>query len=141
MRFGYMAVMSVVAVLIACGGGSSPTGTASGGNGGGGGGGTPPSGNVTIQDFSFSPETVTVKVGQVVQWTNNGPSAHTTTSDSGIWNSGSLAAPGGGTYGNGSMNGGTFQFTFSQAGTFPYHCSLHPPSLYPGFRGVVVVTP
>jgi len=130
MRLGYLAVSSAAAVVLACGGSSSsvtgmnPTNT------------TPaPSGNVTIQDFSFSPETVTVKAGQTVLWTNNGPSPHTATSDSGLWDSQSLAAPGGG-----GSPGGTFQFTFMQAGTFPYHCSIHPPSLYPNFRGVVVVT-
>jgi len=42
-----------------------------------------PSGSVvgvTIQDFSFSPSTLTIKAGTSVKWTNNGPSAHTTTS-------------------------------------------------------------
>lgn len=139
MRHSYLAALSGVVMLIACGGGSSVTGMS--GGGGPQGQTPPPSGNVSIQDFSFSPETVTVKVGQVVQWTNNGPSAHTTTSDAGTWDSGQLAAPGNGTYGNGTQSGGTFKFTFNQAGTFPYHCANHPPSQYPNFRGVVVVTP
>ncbi len=52
---------------------------------------TAPSGSVvgvTIQDFSFSPAAVTVKVGTAVKWTNNGPSAHTATSNTGTWDSG-----------------------------------------------------
>jgi plastocyanin len=90
----------------------------------------PPSGTVgvTIQDFSFSPASLTIKTGTTVRWSNRGPSAHTTVSDMGTWNSGVLNV------------GGTFDFTFMQPGTFPYHCSLHPPSLYPGFIGTVTVT-
>jgi plastocyanin len=72
---------------------------------------------------------VTVKMGSTVRWTNNGPSAHTTTSDMGAWDSGVL-----------SPNAGTFEMTFSTTGTFPYHCSIHPPSVYPGFVGTVTVT-
>ena len=48
---------------------------------------------------------------------------------------------GGGMGGGDSMPGGTFQFTFNQAGTYGYHCPLHPPSAYPGFIGTVIVTP
>jgi plastocyanin len=104
-----------------------------------------PSGNVgvTIQDFTFSPASLTIKAGTSVRWTNNGPSAHTTVSDMGVWTSGVLSPPGGGggMYGGGGSAGGTFDFTFMQPGTFPYHCALHPPSLYPGFIGTVTVTP
>ena len=142
----------------------------------GGGDGAAPSGlvvDVTVQDFLFSPGTITVKVGTTVRWTNLGPSAHAVMSDMGVWGSGTLNAPtngsgsgmgngmGGGTgYGMGdggmggmggmdgggmgsgdSMPGGTFQFTFNQAGTYGYHCPLHPPSAYPGFTGTVIVTP
>jgi len=39
----------------------------------------------------------------------------------------------GGGYGGGSA-GGAFQFPFTQAGTYGYHCALHPPSAYPGFN-------
>jgi plastocyanin len=95
---------------------------------------------ITIQDFSFSPSTLTVKAGTTVTWANNGPSAHTTTSDGGVWNSGTLSAPsGGGAYGGGSA-GGTFQFTFTTPGTYPYHCTIHPPASYPSFTGTITVT-
>jgi plastocyanin len=102
-----------------------------------------PSGSVvavTIQDFSFSPATLTIKAGTSVKWTDNGPSAHTTTSDTGVWDSGTLSAPsGGGPYG-GSSAGGTYQFTFNTPGTYHYHCTLHPPSSYPSFLGTITVT-
>jgi len=101
----------------------------------------PTNGAVTIQDFSFSPTTLTVKVGTTVKWTNSGPSAHTATSNTGTWDSGQLSSPtSGGAYGGGSA-GGTFQYTFTATGTYPYHCSNHPPSVYPGFTGTISVTP
>jgi plastocyanin len=97
---------------------------------------------VTIQDFSYTPSTVNVKVGATVVWTNSGPSVHTTVSDAGMWNSGPINPPGGsGMYGSSGTAAGTFQFTFSQAGTFRYHCSIHPPSVYPQFVGAIVVSP
>ncbi len=70
--------------------------------------------DVTIQDFFFSPTPVTINVGDTVRWTNNGPSQHSSTSDTGVWNSGTLGV------------GQTFSFTFSNSGTFAYHCSIHP---------------
>lgn len=77
---------------------------------------------VTIMDFQFSPQTMTVAVGTTVTWTNHGPSAHTTTSDTGVWDSGTLAP------------GQSFSHTFNQPGTYPYHCAIHP-----FMKGTIVV--
>jgi plastocyanin len=135
-----VAVMLAVA-MSACGGSSDVTTPSSGGQGSNP---PPPAGTtkVTIQDFSYAPAAVTIKVGSTVQWTNKGPSAHTTVSDAGVWNSGVLTSPGGNDpYGGGGSAGGSFSFTFTQAGTYTYHCSLHPPSSFPGFTGTVTVTP
>ena len=100
------------------------------------------SADVTIQDFTFSPASVSIKVGATVRSTNRGPSPHTTTSDNGVWNSGQLNPPsGGGGYGGGGAAGGTLQMTFTTAGTYGYHCTIHPPSVYPGFTGTVIVNP
>jgi plastocyanin len=74
-------------------------------------GAAPPS--VSIVDFAFTPGTLTIPVGTTVTWTNKGAVNHTTTSDTGLWDSGLLAP------------GATFSFTFSSAGTFPYHCNVH----------------
>jgi plastocyanin len=68
---------------------------------------------VNIQGFAFSPTPITVHVGDRVTWTNRDAVAHTTTSDTGAWNSGSL------------VTGGSFSFTFTSAGTFAYHCAIH----------------
>ena len=100
---------------------------------------TAPSGSTTIvsiQNFYFYPFTVAVRVGATVQWTNYDPVSHTTTSDVGRWDSGALSPVAGG-----ATAGGSFRFTFMQPGTYGYHCSIHPPSLYPGFVGIVVVQP
>ena len=124
----FLAIAAVAAAL-ACGG-STPTNPTDGTKG------------VTIQDFAFSPASLTIKAGTTVRWSNNGPSGHTTTSDAGAWSSGTLSPPsGGGGYGGGGSAGGTFDFTFTQPGTYPYHCSIHPPANYPGFTGTITVTP
>lgn len=133
--------IAVAAAAAACGGYSAPTNPTDGGQASN----PPPAGTVmvTIQDFSFSPASLTIKAGTTVRWTNNGPSAHTTVSDAGTWASAALGPPGtgGGGYGGGTAAAGTFDFTFTQTGTYAYHCSLHPPSSYPNFTGMVIVTP
>ena len=131
----------LVASVFACGGGDTAPTTPSGG---GQGSNPPPASTttVTIKDFSFSPATVTIKAGSTVHWSNLGPSAHTTTSDTGLWSSGTLNSPsGGGGYGGSNSPGGSFDFTFATPGTYSYHCSLHPPTLYPNFTGTITVTP
>src|SRR5262249_2132384 len=97
---------------------------------------------VTIQDFTFSPASLPIKAGTSVRWPNNGPPAHTPVTGMGVGNSGVLSPPmsAGGMSGGAGSAGGTFDFTFTQPGTFPYHCSLHPPTIYPGFVGTVTVT-
>src|SRR5262245_12761325 len=42
---------------------------------------------VTISDFAFTPQNVNVAPGTTVCWQNNGPSAHTVTSDTGLFGS------------------------------------------------------
>jgi len=69
---------------------------------------------VSIQDFSFSPAQITVAPGTTVNWTNEGPSPHTTTADDGTWDSGTME------------QGEDFSFTFDEPGTYTYHCSIHP---------------
>ncbi len=79
--------------------------------------------NITIVDFSFNPDNVTVPLGTKVIWTNNGPSEHTVTSDTSIFNSGVIAV------------GHSWNFTFTSTGTFPYHCAIHT-----FMHGVIIVT-
>ena len=73
---------------------------------------------IVLKNFAFSPKELTVPVGTTVTWTNQDSAPHTVTagqrgSPSGLFDSGQLTA------------GKSFSFTFSQAGTYPYFCSVH----------------
>lgn len=63
---------------------------------------------------AYSPNPVRLALGSVVTWFNNDSTTHTSTADGGAWNSGSIA-PGQG-----------FSRTFTTAGSFSYHCTIHP---------------
>ncbi len=67
---------------------------------------------ITIQNFAFSPSTLTVKAGTKVTWVNQDSAVHTVNSD--IFDSPNLA------------KGETFEFTFSDKGSFDYTCGIHP---------------
>ncbi len=70
---------------------------------------------VDIGDFFFSPQTIQIDPGQTVRWVNTSTNiSHSSTSDDAFWDSG-LISP-----------GGHFDYTFSDAGTFGYHCTPHP---------------
>lgn len=69
---------------------------------------------VKIVNFQFNPATLMVPRGTKVVWINKTTStSHTTTSDTGIWDSGVLAP------------GAKFAHVFKTDGTFTYHCSIH----------------
>ncbi len=86
------------------------------------------SASVSIENMSFVPATITVKAGTIITWTNNDAVAHTVTSDSNLFDSGAINAPG--LY----TSGGSFSYTFATAGTYPYHCTYHS-----GMTGKVIV--
>jgi amicyanin len=69
---------------------------------------------VTIHNFAFGPQVVTVKAGTTVHWTNRDAEAHTVTSDNGVFNSPVL------------QPGTSYSHTFTKPGTYSYHCSIHP---------------
>jgi plastocyanin len=79
-------------------------------------------GSSTLTTTAYSPNPITVSVGGAVTWTNNDVTIHTSTANGGAWSSGSIAP------------GGTFRMTFPTAGSFPYHCAIHP-----GMIGTVTV--
>jgi plastocyanin len=71
--------------------------------------------DVTIQNFAFNPATISVKVGDKITWTNKDNTAHTVTfDDTSLTGSGNV------------NNGATFSNTFTTAGSFTYHCKIHP---------------
>jgi plastocyanin len=77
---------------------------------------------VTMDNLSFAPSTVTINVGDLVRWRNNDNVSHTATADDGSFDTGTISS------------GQNDAVTFDTAGTFAYHCSIHP-----NMTGTVVV--
>ena len=86
---------------------------------------------------AFTPNPITVSLasatGGLVQWVNNDQNSgvyggtgttHNITADDGGFTSGNL------------VPGGTFERTYTVAGSYAYHCSIHPT-----MKGTVTVTP
>jgi len=116
-----VAALVALVVLAGCsgsGGGSSSAPSSSGGASSGGSsssGGAASGGTaVSIANFAFDPASLTVKVGDTVTWTNKDSVAHTVTADDGSFKSEQI------------QPGAAYKFTFAKAGTFSYHCSIHP---------------
>jgi plastocyanin len=70
---------------------------------------------ITMKNFAFSPAQVTIARGTEVTWTNGDSAPHQPVSDSGS----PISAPR-------IPNGGTYSVVFEQAGTYSYHCAIHP---------------
>jgi hypothetical protein len=64
--------------------------------------------------MAFAPAAVTVGLGETVTWDFQDAAPHTSTSDQGFWDSGSRSGA------------AAYARPFTSAGTFAYHCSLHP---------------
>ena len=122
-------VLVLAGVIAGCSDGGSPTvdatasstTTAAAGSGGAGGATTTTAAGASVntnkidaKDFTFTPAAVTVAAGTLVQWKNGDDAPHAIADDGGAFN----AAP---------VNpGGTFSQRYPTAGTFPYHCTIHP---------------
>jgi plastocyanin len=80
--------------------------------------------DVLIDNFTFGPGALTVPRGTKVTWTNKDDDPHTVASvdDPKLFKSPALDTD------------ETFAFTFSEAGTFKYFCTIHP-----RMQGTVVV--
>jgi plastocyanin len=74
----------------------------------------PGTNEVFIQGMAFSPSSITVTSGTTITWTNKDGVAHTVTSNTGVFDSGTINAS------------RTYSHMFSTAGSFPYHCIVHP---------------
>jgi plastocyanin len=110
------AVLLIGVFAASCGGTSGTTTTAGGTATTGGGVG------VVMKNLAFDPATVTIKAGQSVIWTNLDSMNHTVVADNGEFKSGNLAQK------------DTFTFKFDKAGSYPFHCGIHP-----SMTGTVVV--
>jgi plastocyanin len=69
---------------------------------------------VDIAGFAFSPGTITISVGDSVTWSNADAQSHTATADDGSFDTGTIT----------SSTPKTV--SFATAGTFAYHCKIHP---------------
>ena len=109
-----LAGLGLVTLLSACGGGAdSTTGPRdSQGN------------SVTVGNNSFSPPDLSVAAGTTVTWTwAAGAVEHNVTFDDGEHSA--------------TQSSGSFPRTFSAAGTYPYHCTIHGAA---AMHGTVTVT-
>jgi FtsP/CotA-like multicopper oxidase with cupredoxin domain len=76
----------------------------------------------------FDPKDITIAVGDSIHWDWGDGAPHSTTSDSGLWDSGvktGLAE--------------SFDRAFASSGVFPYHCSIHGATGGIGMSGTVTV--
>lgn len=70
---------------------------------------------ISIEDYAYSPQELTISVGETVVWTNNDKVRHDVASDEGS----ELAGP--------LLNQNeSYSHTFNEPGVYPYHCTPHP---------------
>ncbi len=93
-----MRVLGIGAVAAALLGAAVPTGA------------RPADVQVRIAHWRFHPKILQITAGTTVVWLNEQKGNHTSISDAGLWKSGPIPP------------GGTFSFTFTTPGTYPYHC-------------------
>jgi plastocyanin len=106
-------VLSVAAAALAAGCGGSGDGATASAPSGGASSGTPAS--ISIRDFKFSPDTISVRSGARVRVTNGDSTAHTVTADDGhSFDSGTV------------QPGASASIQAPGAGTYAYHCTIHP---------------
>ncbi len=70
--------------------------------------------HVSMGNMQFSPETITVRAGTPIMWTNDESVLHTVTAGDESWDSGVL------------KEGETYTVTFDTPGRYCYYCLLHP---------------
>ena len=80
--------------------------------------------HISIDNFAFKTDTITVPVGSTVIWENRDDTPHNVVAVAGGFRSPALDTE------------DKFSFKFSTAGTFDYFCSLHS-----FMKGRVIVTP
>jgi plastocyanin len=79
---------------------------------------------LTIDNFTFKPDAVTIPAGTRIVWVNDDDIPHSIVETTGKFHSPALDTE------------DKFSFTFDKAGSYEYFCGLHP-----HMKGKVVVTP
>jgi plastocyanin len=110
---GVLALLSLP--LAACGGGGGGGGSSSTTSSGSSASGATSSNAVKIDNFKFTPPTVTVTHGTRVTVTNDDSTTHTATADNGN------------SFDTGDVDPGSSKnFTVTKPGRYAYHCTIHP---------------
>jgi plastocyanin len=68
---------------------------------------------VTIEDFAFTPKTLTVKAGAKIKVSNKDGATHTFTANKGAFDTGDIDG------------GSSATVTVKKPGTYAYHCNIH----------------
>jgi len=79
-----------------------------------------PAATVHMKDFAFKPDSLTIHAGDTVVFENDDAATHNVTADA--FSSGDIGS------------GKSWQYTFSNAGTYAYACTYHP-----GMNGTITV--
>lgn len=79
---------------------------------------------IVIENYSFSPNVLSVKKGTTVVWTNNDAAPHAIVGNRSSWMVGPTL-----------KQWATYTHTFDANGTFNYSCAIHP-----SMRGTIIVT-
>jgi plastocyanin len=77
--------------------------------------------DVSIQNFTFNPQSIEVSVGDTVRWMNLDSTEHTVSGPE--FSSGRI------------LQGQNYEFLFTRPGVYDYICSIHP-----SMKGTIIVT-
>jgi plastocyanin len=69
---------------------------------------------ISVDNFTFAPNTLTVPVNSTVTWVNKDDVPHVIASNDGLFKSKALDTD------------DKYSYTFNKAGTYAYYCSVHP---------------
>jgi plastocyanin len=69
---------------------------------------------VKVDNYTFTPGTLTVPVNTTITWVNHDDVPHTIVSSDGVFKSKALDTD------------DKYSYTFTKAGTYPYYCGVHP---------------
>jgi plastocyanin len=76
---------------------------------------------ISMKDRQFTPDSITVKVGETIEWLNDDQDVHQVISGSGLQDA-NLGKP----LDSGTLlPGQRFTYTFSKPGHYPYMCVIH----------------
>ncbi|MGH9042384.1 MAG: cupredoxin domain-containing protein [Acidimicrobiia bacterium] len=128
-------VLAVIALALgACGGNDTDNETAAGTTETTG---APAANEVVMRLIAYKPDSLAVPVGTTVTWKQTDAGFHTVTSGTVAQGTGDVTTAPDGKFDSGKIaQDATFEFTFDEAGTFPYFCAVHPATM----RGQVQAT-